>query len=271
MAIENVNLGYLDDLPKEVKAKFMKVIYKLNDRGFSVQLNSSFRTFEEQFKLWQEQPELAAIPGTSLHESGLAFDFNVIDQNGKKFGKWSSPSEWESTGIPLLFNNEGMRWGGDFGFKDKLEDLRKHKIGLERDLEFYRQQSIKENPLAELLGQRNESQKERYLKDLIAQTEKEINKKLKIRDNNYKNNKEYDPIHGDLQNNDAYNGLSKTLKPLLPERQKEIKEIQDYCNKIKNMLKEIRQNIRTKGKIDVIIKEGNIGDFNVSEEVKRMA
>ena len=107
------------------------------------------------------------------------------------------------------------------------------------------------------MGQNNESQRERDLKDLIAQTENEINEKLEIRNENYTNNSQYDPIHGDLKNNDGYNGLSKTRAPL----SKEQKAIQDYCTLIKETIKLARKNIS----------KGNIGDFNVSEEIKRMA
>lgn len=257
MAIENKNLKYLDELPPEVKAKFIKVIEKMNERGYSVQLNDSFRTFEEQFEIWKGNVELAATPGNSMHETGLAFDFNIIDKNGKSFGMASSPSEWESTGIPTLFNNEGMRWGGDFGFYDGLEELRKQKISLERDLEISRQYSAKENPLANLLGENKESQRERDLKDWIAQLENEINAALKKRDKIFSKNKQYDPIHGDLKDNDAFKSLSKTRVPL----SKDQKAIQDYCRLIKETIIKARKNISKR----------NIGDFYVSEETKRTA
>lgn len=63
---------------------------------------SSYRTFDEQVFFWNNQPPLAAKPGTSNHGWGLAVDLAAtwmrswIDEHGARFGwrKLEAFSEW---------------------------------------------------------------------------------------------------------------------------------------------------------------------------------
>lgn len=63
---------------------------------------SSYRTYDEQVYFWNNQPPLAAQPGTSNHGWGIAVDLaepwmrSWIDENGSKYGwrKTEAFSEW---------------------------------------------------------------------------------------------------------------------------------------------------------------------------------
>jgi hypothetical protein len=63
---------------------------------------SSYRTYDEQVYFWNNQPPLAASPGTSNHGWGVAVDLaepwmrSWIDENGAKYGwrKTEAFSEW---------------------------------------------------------------------------------------------------------------------------------------------------------------------------------
>jgi hypothetical protein len=194
MAIGTSNIGMdkLNNLDPEVLAKFQQIIKNLNDKGYHVQINSSYRDFSKQETEFLTNSQ-ATIPGGSSHNSGLAIDFNVFDENNKIFGKGTSPSEWEATGIPQMFNENGLRWGGDFGFNDdKLEELRKQQLS-----------NFSGPPDPNL--------------------DSKIEIELKKRDEKFHDgkNSQYDPIHGDLKNNPEFQKFDKNLN--LTDEQKEIR------------------------------------------------
>jgi len=76
--------------------------------GFSPVITSTLRTRSEQERLYRRWKDglsrfPAAKPGTSVHESGFAFDMDVADErNLKPLGEF-----WERFG-------PGFRWGGRF-------------------------------------------------------------------------------------------------------------------------------------------------------------
>lgn len=49
--------------------------------GRAIPLTSSYRSYEDQARLYQQKPGVAAPPGTSLHERGLAIDVNTGSLN----------------------------------------------------------------------------------------------------------------------------------------------------------------------------------------------
>lgn len=62
-----------------------KVISEAEKDGMCLVVASSLRTREQQEKLYKENPEIAAKPGTSEHETGFAVDFTACPmKDGKR-------------------------------------------------------------------------------------------------------------------------------------------------------------------------------------------
>lgn len=104
---------YIDNLNKSVQERFKKVISRIEkETGWSVLITSGYRTFAKQAELHKQNPSNAK-PGYSLHNYGLAIDFNLF--KGADWIRKASPkSKWEETGAIKIIKEEGFRWGGDF-------------------------------------------------------------------------------------------------------------------------------------------------------------
>jgi len=93
-------------------------------KGFIV--TSGHRTREKQQRVYDESaPGLAALPGTSEHESGLAFDVTCLRDDGRAFErtkqfKWLSENCW------------------DFGFIIRYPEGKEHITGIEYEPWHYR-------------------------------------------------------------------------------------------------------------------------------------
>lgn len=94
------------------RTRFANFIGLVNKSGYSVIINSTSRTFEEQTLLNLQNP-LNASPGTSSHEQDRAIDMNII-KDGNVLMKSSSKLQWEGTGVPQIARQLGLKWGGDF-------------------------------------------------------------------------------------------------------------------------------------------------------------
>lgn len=76
----SVNIDGLNPMLKDRMAAMAKEYYDLTKR--KIQVNSGFRTYQQQAALYKELgPGKAAPPGRSRHESGLAIDINSSDGN----------------------------------------------------------------------------------------------------------------------------------------------------------------------------------------------
>lgn len=72
----------LKGLNPELLKNFLGMIEEYGERtGKKVQVNTAFRSYEEQAALHRQNPRKAARPGRSLHEFGLAIDMNTVDIN----------------------------------------------------------------------------------------------------------------------------------------------------------------------------------------------
>lgn len=70
--VSNLNQGVLSN--------FKAMVQEFGEKtGSSIQVNSGFRDRAKQEALYRENPKMAAKPGRSLHEYGLAFDANSAD------------------------------------------------------------------------------------------------------------------------------------------------------------------------------------------------
>lgn len=90
----------------------------------SVRLTSTYRSFKEQDKLFNQRPKVTnAKGGQSFHNYSLALDFVLIIDN--KVADWSTTKDRDKDGTPdwmevvNAFKKRGWFWGGDFkSFKD---------------------------------------------------------------------------------------------------------------------------------------------------------
>jgi hypothetical protein len=71
---------HMEGLHPSVYNNFMGMAQEYNQStGKNIQVNSAFRTFDEQTQLYRQNPKKAARPGHSLHETGLAIDIQPSD------------------------------------------------------------------------------------------------------------------------------------------------------------------------------------------------
>jgi len=75
----SVNLMGLHPVVLTRFSNMAKEYYELTGR--KIQVNSGFRTREEQARLYRENPRKAAPPGRSRHQTGLAIDIQTVDAN----------------------------------------------------------------------------------------------------------------------------------------------------------------------------------------------
>lgn len=110
-----------------------KLINKIKEQSLDADIFMSFRSFDEQAKLYAKgRTEPGAIvtnskPGYSFHNYGLALDVVF-----KKDGKWSWDQAHDWALLGKLGKELGFNWGGDWGwdkphfelnFGHKIEDL----------------------------------------------------------------------------------------------------------------------------------------------------
>lgn len=89
---------------------------------YKVLITSGFRSYNEQ-SFYYSQDNRNAKPGTSLHESGLAIDINLINtiNPNDNLTKSSNQVFWRTSGIVQLAESLGITWGGTFfGYEDNV-------------------------------------------------------------------------------------------------------------------------------------------------------
>lgn len=77
----------------EAADAFMELVAQANMEGFEISINSSFRTREEQQRLYDRNPDIAAKPGTSKHEEGLAVDISGTIKKKRTVSKKTNSCE----------------------------------------------------------------------------------------------------------------------------------------------------------------------------------
>lgn len=95
--------------------------------GKKIQVNSGFRSTADQAKLKQSKGDMAAMPGRSLHEFGLALDINTSDANAldklgllRKYG-FTRPLQGETWHIePALIQFDIAKAKADSNFSSQL-------------------------------------------------------------------------------------------------------------------------------------------------------
>ncbi|MFJ7512098.1 peptidoglycan-binding protein [Peribacillus simplex] len=115
-----------------VKASALEMVEHAYTEGITVQISAGHRSLEEQAALYgqgrvyryngKNYSNLAkpivtkAKPGQSYHNFGLAIDFFIVSDDGKR-AIWTVNSKWKR--VAAIGKDLGFKWGGDWSsFKD---------------------------------------------------------------------------------------------------------------------------------------------------------
>lgn len=101
-------LEQLATLEPHVRALGLELVTRAEARGLRVTVTEGRRTYARQAELYAANPMGAARPGTSKHETGLAFDVAFLRPDGS----WSydEREQWEELG--RIGEELGLTWGG---------------------------------------------------------------------------------------------------------------------------------------------------------------
>ncbi|MFS0765621.1 peptidoglycan-binding protein [Peribacillus phoenicis] len=115
-----------------VKASALEMVERAYNEGITVQISEGYRSLEEQAALYgqgrvysyngKNYSNLAkpivtnAKPGQSYHNYGLAIDFFIVSDDGRR-AIWTVNSKWQR--VAAIGKDLGFKWGGDWSsFKD---------------------------------------------------------------------------------------------------------------------------------------------------------
>ncbi|MFF2496910.1 peptidoglycan-binding protein [Peribacillus sp. NPDC058075] len=115
-----------------VKASALVMVERAYNEGITVQISEGYRSLEEQAALYgqgrvysyngKNYSNLAkpivtnAKPGQSYHNFGLAIDFFIVSEDGKR-AIWTVNAKWQR--VAAIGKDLGFEWGGDWSsFKD---------------------------------------------------------------------------------------------------------------------------------------------------------
>jgi hypothetical protein len=111
MIIDKNNL--LNQLNEVARPIFINFFDKIQSELFlDIRINCVYDSYENSLKLHELDPR---NPIYNFHEFGIAVDLNIIKDLGTKtqrtFMKNDSKEDWDSTGVPQLAKQLGIRWG----------------------------------------------------------------------------------------------------------------------------------------------------------------
>ena len=92
-------------------------------QGLKVSINSTIRTIPQQEEVTKTAPKVAATPGDSPHQFGMAFDITILDlATGKLLlNNENTKEQWAQTGIvDVASQTELSSWGANFPRYDPL-------------------------------------------------------------------------------------------------------------------------------------------------------
>lgn len=112
----NKNMGNgMNSIVKESILEVVKLAYK---EKIYVQITSGYRSFAEQNKLYAQGRTDKSKPivtnargGESLHNYGLAVDYVIVSDDGRR-AIWTVNSKWKRAAA--IAKSLGFAWGGDF-------------------------------------------------------------------------------------------------------------------------------------------------------------
>ncbi|WP_375089718.1 M15 family metallopeptidase [Peribacillus sp. RS7] len=113
-AKENMGSG-MNPVVNEAILEVVKLAYEV---GIFVQITAGYRSFLEQKELYEQGRTNKSKPivtyaraGQSLHNYGLAVDFVIVSDDGKR-ALWTEDEKW--TRVAAIAKSLGFVWGGDF-------------------------------------------------------------------------------------------------------------------------------------------------------------
>ncbi|MBX9954510.1 M15 family metallopeptidase [Peribacillus simplex] len=113
-AKENMGSG-MNPVVNETILEVVKLAY---EAGIFVQITAGYRSFREQNELYERGRTNKSKPivtyargGQSLHNYGLAVDFVIVSDDGKR-ALWTEGEKW--TRVAAIAKSLGFVWGGDF-------------------------------------------------------------------------------------------------------------------------------------------------------------
>lgn len=113
-AKENMG-GGMNPVVNETILEVVKLAY---EEGIFVQITAGYRSFPEQNELYERGRTNKSMPivtyaraGQSLHNYGLAVDFIIVSDDGKRT-LWTEGKKW--TRVGAIAKSLGFVWGGDF-------------------------------------------------------------------------------------------------------------------------------------------------------------
>lgn len=107
---------------EELLQDYLYVNNKLLPKGVRLRFTHTYRSPEEQDKLFNQRPKVTNAKGwQSIHNYALAFDIVILldkDNNGTfETVSWDVDANWKK--IANYFKSKGWEWGGDWtSFKD---------------------------------------------------------------------------------------------------------------------------------------------------------
>lgn len=129
MALDNITLDRIKTLHpkirKEVLDAYTYVNEKLLGKGVRLRFAYTYRSPEEQDKLFNQKPKVTNAKGwQSIHQYGLAFDIVILydlDGNGTfETASWDMKKDFDNNKIADwmqvtdYFKSIGYEWGGDW-------------------------------------------------------------------------------------------------------------------------------------------------------------
>lgn len=106
------------DIREDVRKWYLEINKRL-PMGIRLRFSSTYRSFEEQDKLFAKRPKVTnAKGGQSIHNYGLAFDIVILKmKDGKWVADWNVDKYWVQ--VAEYFKDKGFTWGGDWtSFRD---------------------------------------------------------------------------------------------------------------------------------------------------------
>ena len=130
---------------EQIKKWYLEINKQL-PKGVRLRFTHTYRSIEEQNKLFNQRPKVTnARGGQSIHNYGLAFDIVILKEVHSGFWKvsWEVDKYWMQ--VANFFKSKGFIWGGDWRFKDyphfevkgyKWQDLQKKSTFIDGGIKY---------------------------------------------------------------------------------------------------------------------------------------
>ena len=134
MALDKITVERINTLHPKIRQEVLDMYKHANEKllgkGIRLRFAYTYRSTEEQDKLYNQKPKVTNAKGwQSIHNYGLAFDIVILydlDKNGTfETASWDMNKDFDNNKIAdwmevtNYFKSKGYEWGGDWtSFKD---------------------------------------------------------------------------------------------------------------------------------------------------------